>query len=287
MKFKLPNFGLGSLATKAASKYAPAAIKAGEYIDDPRLIALDAARSIGEKVTPYIVDNKKVPVAVRGFANDVFLDKNNRKQEFTEDDLSDAEKAAYVYASRDAYGTQNRKARYGSGGRNPEFKLDYKNYQSSNDKSDLKKLINAGDYSGAYEKSVDLLKDPNYNARYFTGTAKGELNPDNSFTITDTYDHNDRIPEENFKSPRDKDKQFLDAFTSDKVPFSNIREKMKQISQYYGADPRTGEGAKVNINVNQDEDAKSNNPGYAPIATSNPYVKKLKGLGEFFGFDRE
>jgi hypothetical protein len=283
MKFKLPNFGLGSLATKAASKYAPAAIKAGEYIDDPRLIALDAARSIGKKVTPYIVDNKKIPVSIRGFANDVFLDKDNRKQEFTEKDLSPEEKAAYVYAARDAYGTGNKPSFYNSPGRSNNFILDYDNYQAPDDRANSKN----GSASEKYTKAVDALADPNYNARYFTGTARGELNPDNSFTITDTYDHNDRIPEENFKSPRDKDKIFLNDFLSDKVPFTNIRDKMKTISQYFGADPRTGEGAKVNINVNQKKDAKSNNPGYEPMATYNANVEKLRSLGSLLGFDKD
>lgn len=292
MNFKLPNFGLGSLAAKSATKLAPAAKTAGEYIDDPRLAALDAARFGGKILTKATVDNPNVPLAIRGFANDVFLDKDERKQEFTEDDLSQAEKAAYVYAARDAYGTENRKSSYNSLGRSNDFILDYSNYQAPNDKSQLEDLrltknIKEGDNvnSNVYNKSADLLLDPNYNARYFTGTASGTLNPDQSFTIKDTYDHNDRIPEENFKSPRDKDRKFLDDFLSDKVPFSNLRDKMKQISQYYGADPRTGEGAKVNINVNQKEDAKSNNPGYEPMAVQNKYLEKLRRLGGFFGFD--
>ena len=51
MKFKLPSFGLGSLATKAATNLAPAAVTAGEYIDDPRLAALDAVRFGGKILT--------------------------------------------------------------------------------------------------------------------------------------------------------------------------------------------------------------------------------------------
>lgn len=283
MSFKLPGFGLSSLATKAASNLAPKVKTAAEYVDDPRLIALDAARYVGEKVTPSIVENKDIPIAIRGFANDAFLDKDNRKQEFTEEDLSDAEKAAYVYAARDAYGTGNKFANYNSPGRSKDFTLNYNNYQFEDDRGFEK----SGSASEKYERAADALTNPNYNARYFTGTANATLNPDQSFTITDTYDHNDRIPEENFISSRDKDRRFLDEFTSDKVPFTNIRDKMKTISKYYGADPRTGEGSKVNINVNQREDAQSNNPGYEPMSAPNPYVEKLRGLGEFFGFDRD
>lgn len=284
MKFKLPSFGLGSLATKAATNLAPAAVTAGEYIDDPRLAALDAAKFGGKILTKATVDNPNVPIAIRGFANDVFLDKDERKQEFTEDDLSQAEKAAYVFAARNAYGTGNRQSLYNSPGRSNDFILDYDNYQAPDDRALSK---STGSASDKYNKAADLLLDPNYNARYFTGTARANLNPDQSFTIKDTYDHNDRIPEESFKSPRDKDRKFLDDFMSDKVPFSNIRDKMKQISQYYGADPRTGEGAKVNINVNQDRrgDARSNNPGYEPMPVQNPYLEKLRKLGDFFGFD--
>jgi len=284
MSFKLPNFGLGSLATKAATNLAPAAVTAGEYIDDPRLAALDAARFGGKILTKATVDNPNVPIAIRGFANDVFLDKDERKQEFTEDDLSQAEKAAYVFAARNAYGTGNRQSLYNSPGRSNDFILDYDNYQAPDDRAISK---SSGSTSEKYNKAADLLLDPNYNARYFTGTARAALNPDQSFTIKDTYDHNDRIPEESFKSPRDKDKKFLDDFMSDKVPFSNIRDKMKQISKYYGADPRTGEGAKVNINVNQDRrgDARSNNPGYEPMPVQNKYLEKLRRLGDFFGFD--
>lgn len=284
MSFKLPNFGLGSLATKAAKNLAPAAVTAGEYIDDPRLAALDAARFGGKILTKATVDNPNVPIAIRGFANDVFLDKDERKQEFTEDDLSQAEKAAYVFAARNAYGTGNRQSLYNSPGRSNDFILDYDNYQAPDDRAISK---SSGSTSEKYNKAADLLLDPNYNARYFTGTARAALNPDQSFTIKDTYDHNDRIPEESFKSPRDKDKKFLDDFMSDKVPFSNIRDKMKQISKYYGADPRTGEGAKVNINVNQDRrgDARSNNPGYEPMPVQNKYLEKLRRLGDFFGFD--
>lgn len=284
MSFKLPGFGISSLATKAASNLAPKVKTAAEYVDDPRLIALDAARYVGEKVTPSVVENKDIPIAIRGFANDVFLDKDNRKQEFTEDDLSQAEKAAYVFAARDAYGTGSRQSLYNSPGRSNDFTLDYPNYQAPDDRAISK---SSGSTSEKYNKAADLLLDPNYNARYFTGTASGTLNPDQSFTIKDTYDHNDRIPEESFKSPRDKDRKFLNDFLSDKVPFSNIRDKMKQISQYYGADPRTGEGAKVNINVNQDRrgDARSNNPGYEPMPVQNPYLEKLRSLGDFFGFD--
>ena len=284
MKFKLPSFGLGSLATKAATNLAPAAVTAGEYIDDPRLAALDAVRFGGKILTKATVDNPNVPIAIRGFANDVFLDKDERKQEFTEDDLSQAEKAAYVFAARNAYGTGNKQSLYNSPGRSNDFILDYDNYQAPDDRALSK---STGSASDKYNKAADLLLDPNYNARYFTGTASTTLNPDQSFTIKDTYDHNDRIPEESFKSPRDKDRKFLDDFMSDKVPFSNIRDKMKQISQYYGADPRTGEGAKVNINVNQDRrgDARSNNPGYEPMPVQNKYLEKLRTLGGFFGFD--
>lgn len=203
-------------------------------------------KNVKNKVVGLATDRRSgLPLPVRGLINDL----SGQKRDLTTEDLSPELKDAYFRAYHAASQRE---------GNTPDSGyIDYGDYS-----------VGVDERGEGIAQQLELLNNPGYQARYTTGKAQYTRNPDGTISISDTFDFNDAsagLSDEEQKAAIEKELS--------NIPKGNIKDRARVYARYYGSG--SGEGAKVNFNINPETDEMD-----VPLSErtlDNPWVKAAKG----------